>query len=82
MDEVKMFLFARWIATCYADEHLDEKMRYTDNENFDVTTAMSILNRETGHWYKKQLKYFNDVVYLNYLKNGTVDDTKQSFNIC
>jgi hypothetical protein len=42
-------VFARWIATCYADEHLDEKMRYTDNEDFDSTTAMSVLNRETGH---------------------------------
>lgn len=28
MDEVKMFLFARWIATCYADTHLDSKMKY------------------------------------------------------
>ena len=66
MDEVKMFLFARWIATCYADEHLDEKMRYSDNEDFDSSTAISVLNRETGYWYKEQLKHFNDVVYRDW----------------
>lgn len=73
-----MFLFARWIATCYADEHLDDKMRYID---FDRTTAMSVLNRENGNWYKEQLKQFNDVVYPNYVKNGTVENTKIFFNL-
>ena len=82
MDEVKMFLFARWIATCYADEHLDDKMRYIDNEDFDATTAMSVLNRESGNWYKEQLKHFNDVVYPNYVKNGSVDNAKAFFNVC
>jgi hypothetical protein len=82
MDEVKMFLFARWIATCYADEYLDEKMRYTDNEDFDGTTAMSVLNRESDNWYKEQLKHFNDVVYPNYVKNGSVDNAKAFFNVC
>ncbi len=41
MEDVKMMLFARWLSTCYADEHLDDKMRYTDNPDFDRTTAMS-----------------------------------------
>jgi len=77
-----MFLFARWIATCYADEYLDDKMRYTDNEDFDTTTAMSVLNRESGNWYKEQLKHFNDVVYPNYVKNGSVDNAKVFFNVC
>lgn len=81
MDEVKMFLFARWIATCYADEHMDDKMRHTDNEYFDATTAMSVLNRESGNWYKEQLKRFNDVVYPNYVKNGSVDSTKEFLNV-
>lgn len=76
MDEVKMFLFARWIATCYADEHLDEKMRYTDNKDFDRKTSLSVLNRENGYWYKKQLEHFNSVVYPNYIENGSVDNAK------
>jgi hypothetical protein len=28
MEEVKIFLFARWIETCYADEHLDNEMKF------------------------------------------------------
>jgi len=71
MEDVKMMLFARWLSTCYADEHLDDKMRYTDNPDFDRTTAMSVLNRENGYWYMEQIKHFNDVVYPNYIKNGT-----------
>jgi len=77
MDNVKMFLFARWIATCYADEHVDHKMRYTDNMDFDSSTAMSVLNMESGLWYKEQLKHFNDVVYPNYVKNGSVKSAKE-----
>ena len=72
MTNTKMFLFVRWIATCYADDYLDEKMRHTSNKDFDSSTAMCVLNRETGHWYKKQLKHFNKVVYPNYIKNKTV----------
>lgn len=81
MDEVKMFLFAKWIATCYADEHLDEKMRHSGHEEFDNTTEMSVLNREGGNWWKDQLKYFNDIVYPNYQKNGTVENTKEFFSL-
>ncbi len=73
----KMFLFARWIATCYADEHLDEEMRYTDNPDFDRTTAMCVLNRERGDWWKKQLIHFNEVVYPNYKKNGSAKDANE-----
>lgn len=81
MEEVKMFLFARWIASCYADAYIDEKMRYSDNVDFDSKTAISVLIRETGYWYKEQLKHFNDVVYPNYIKNGTVDNAKAFFNV-
>lgn len=77
MDEVKMFLFARWIAACYADSHLDSEMRCEHNDEFNESEAISLLNRKTGYWYKEQLKHFNDVVYHNYLENGTVDNTKQ-----
>lgn len=76
IEEVKMYLFARWIATCYADEHLDAEMRYVDNEYFDESSAMSVLNRNNGDWYKEKLSYFNNVVYPNYIKNGVVDHTK------
>ena len=71
-----MFLFARWISTCYADEHLDNKMRYTDNVNFDHSSAMSVLNVESGLWWKERLEFFNKIVYPNYLKNGNVDNAK------
>jgi hypothetical protein len=82
MDEIKMFLFARWIASCYADTHLDSKMKCDYDEGFKNSEAISVLNRQTGHWYREQLKYFKDVVYPNYIKNGTVENTKQFFNIC
>ena len=81
MDEVKMFLFARWISTCYADTHLDSNKRCEHDMGFDPTDAISVLNREDGYWYKEQLKHFNDVVYPNYIKNGSVDDAKKFFNV-
>jgi hypothetical protein len=81
MDEVKMFLFARWISTCYADTHLDRNKRCEHDEGFDHTDAISVLNREDGYWYKDQIKHFNDVVYPNYIKNGSVDDTKKFLNV-
>ncbi len=77
INEVKMFLFARWIATCYADTHLDSKMKCEHDKGFKKSESISLLNRETGHWYKKQLKHFNDVVYPNYINNGMVEDAKQ-----
>ena len=77
MEDVKMFLFARWLATNYADAHVDHMMRSQHEEGFDVTQAISVLNRESGYWYKKQLKYFNETVYDNYIKNGSVKDAKQ-----
>jgi hypothetical protein len=30
---------------------------------------------EKGEWYKNQLKHFNEVVYPNYVKNGSVKET-------
>ena len=80
MEEVKMFLFARWMATCYADEHIDEKMRHTSVEGYDQSTEMSVLNRESVEWWKKQLQYFNEEVYPNYIKNGSVDNAMEFFD--
>lgn len=82
MDDVKMFLFARWISTCYADEHLDEEMRHSTEKGYDSKTAISVLNRKNGYWYKEKIKYFNDVIYPNYIKNGTVDNANDFFNTC
>lgn len=62
---VKMFLFARWISTCYADTEVD---------------GLSVLNAESGEWWKSQLNYFNEMVYPNYVENGTVEDTKEYLN--
>lgn len=81
MDEVKMFLFARWIATCYADSHLDSEMKCDHDFGFKESESLSVLNRETGHWYKQQLNHFNNIVYPNYIKNGTVEETKKFFGV-
>jgi len=77
MEEVKMFLFARWIAICYADTHLDENMKCQYDEEFKSSEAISVLNREDGYWYREQLGHFNTVVYPNYVENGTVEDTEE-----
>ena len=74
---LKMFLFARWISTCYADEHVDDKMISQHEKKYNQKNSLSVLNRETGIWYKKQLKHFNEIVYPNYLKNDTVKNTKE-----
>ena len=76
-DNTKMFLFARWISTCYADDYLDENMKHTSDPEFDKSTAMCILNRESGYWWKEQLNHFNNVVYPNCIKYGIVKNTKQ-----
>lgn len=72
MKDVRMFLFARWLATCYADTHMDSEFRSEGDEGFNPSDAISTLNRETGVWYKEKLKHFNEVVWPNYKKNGTV----------
>lgn len=64
-NDVKVLLFARWILTCYGDTEKD---------------GISVLNAESGEWWKKQLKYFNGIVYPNYLENGTVEDTEKYLN--
>jgi len=76
-EQVKMFLFARWIATCYADTHLDNNMNCEHTTGFNQLEAISVLNREDGHWYKKQLKRFNDYVYPNCIKNGSVENVRK-----
>jgi len=80
MENVKMFLFARWIATCFADTHLDKKMRCESDKGFNESESISVLNRENGEWYKNQLIYFNTFVYPNYVENGTVENTKNFLN--
>lgn len=74
---VKMFLFTRWMATCYADEHMDNNNKSQHDEEFDSVQAISVLNRERGEWYKTQLKFFNEVVYPNYMENGSVKSARE-----
>ena len=62
MTDVKMFLFARWIAMCYADTQIE---------------GISVLNKEDGHWYKETLNYFNETIYPEYLKNGVAEETRK-----
>jgi len=64
MEDVKMFLFARWMATCYAETTLN-----------NLPEELSVLNIESGTWWKERLKYFNNIVYPNYLINKTVEKT-------
>ena len=80
-DRVKMFLFARWIATCYADEHCDDKMISQHEPEFNPSESMCVLNREDGQWWKEQLLHFEKVVYPNYMKNGTAFDTYKFLDI-
>lgn len=77
-EKVKAILFARWISICYADEHLDESLRDQHTEGFDPQTALSVLNRQDGHWWKQRLEHFEKVVLPNYIKNGSVEGM-QSF---
>lgn len=71
-EDVLMFLFARWISTSYADSHLDGDMNLVSPSNLN---GISVLNRESGSWYKEQIKFFKETVLPNYHKNGTVEDT-------
>lgn len=76
-ERVKMFLFARWMSTCYADEHIDDNMNHQSSFKYTQKDGMSVLNRESGYWWQEQLNHFNDVVYPNYVENGTVKDSKE-----
>lgn len=74
--KAKMFLFARWISISYADSHLDEAGKSENDRGFRSEEGISVLNRETGHWYKKQLDYFNKIVWPNYIENGSAKETR------
>lgn len=76
-ERVKMFLFARWISTSYADEHMDNNGKSQHESGFNKSNYMSVLNRESGDWYKKQLDYFEKTVYPNYVKNGSVSNAEK-----
>lgn len=75
--DVKAFLFARWISTCYADEKVDSRMRAISDPDFDISTASTLLNSADGKWWAGQLMYFNDIVYPNYKNNGSVKATQE-----
>lgn len=67
-EDVKMFLFSRWISVSYADTR-------------DRKYGISVLNTENGNWYKDKLNYFNEKIYPEYVKNGTVDQTIEFLNL-
>jgi len=62
MENVRALLFARWMATCYS------------NETDIYGGVASTLNTSDGYWWRDKLNYFNNVVYPNYVKNGSVED--------
>ena len=68
IEDVKMFLFSRWISISYA-------------ETRDIKYGISVLNTENGNWYKDKLNYFNERIYPEYLKNGIVKHTEEFLNI-
>lgn len=76
LNKTESFLFARWIATCYADEHLDSSMKDQHTYGFNEMDSMSVLNRESGIWWKKQLEHFYAIVLPNYKKNGSFKNTR------
>ncbi len=80
MERIKMFLFARWIATCYADEHMDNNGKSQHDYGYNPVEAMSVLNRESGFWWQDQLEHFEKVIYPNLLKNGGVANVKDFLN--
>lgn len=55
-EKTKMFLFGRWMSTCYS------------------TTE---LNQSDGKWWSIQLKHFVDVVFPEYVRNGSYDEALQ-----
>ena len=77
--DAKMFMFSRWIASCYADTLIDDKKRTIMDIGFKPKNALSVLLKEDGKWYKKQIKHFNEVVLPNYIKNGTAKDAVKFF---
>jgi len=79
-EDVKAFLFARWLATCYADELMDANMCHSATVGYDPSTALSVLNRESGHWYKERLDYFNKNVYPEYEANGSTEKIARFLN--
>jgi len=70
--EAKMMMFARWISTCYADSHIDSNGKSEADYGFNFSSAMSVLNRKDGKWWKDQLKHFETTVYPNYRKQDMV----------
>ena len=73
----EMFLFARWISTSYADEHIDLKGRSQYDENFDSQNYMSALNMKDGYWWAEKLQFFNKQVLPNYKDSGVVKETAE-----
>ena len=75
--KTKMFLFARWLSTCYADELMDSNGKTTCDCGFDRSTAISVLNRANGGWYKSMLKHFNDKVYPKMIMDGSIKEVEK-----
>ena len=42
-----------------------------------VNYSGTVLNESSGYWWREQLKCFNDVAYLNYVKSGAAKETKE-----
>lgn len=72
MDKVKTVLFARWLAMNYADTHIDSDGRSEFDEEFKKEEAISVLNKKNSFWYAERLKFYEEQVYPNQVKNKTV----------
>ncbi|MCK9279206.1 MAG: hypothetical protein M0P71_01070 [Melioribacteraceae bacterium] len=79
-EDIKMFLFGRWIATCYADELMDKNGMTNHNPGFKREEALSVLNMTGGSWWKSRIRHFNSVVLPNYKSNGSYEDAKKFLN--
>lgn len=76
---IKLFLFGRWISICYAETHLNFSGKTEMDFGFDRTNNLSVLNMTDGNWWKQKIKHFNEEVYPNFIKSGAVKDAKKLF---
>lgn len=76
-ENVKMFMFARWISICYDGEIIDNEGIPIGDPLFNPKTAGSLLMKANGTWWKERLEHFNKVVWPNYVKNGSAKETEK-----
>jgi hypothetical protein len=78
-ENIKTFLFTRWLVTSYGDVNLDSNMKSEHEHGYKKEDGLCCLNRVDGLWYIKKIQFFNSYVYPKYFKNGTIKKTIEFF---